>query len=220
MDMLQRVLEPEVMDDPDEANAYDQMDHAAVNQRFVDDLLATGNLAGELLDLGTGTARIPIMLCLRSNQPHITACDAATSMLALAQRHVAEYGLSHRIGLCREDAKRLSFADGQFDVVMSNSLIHHLAEPGQAIAELLRVVRPSGRIFIRDLMRPESDARIEQLVEQYAGQEPRTSRQLFRQSLAAALSLDEMRGLVAAHQLPTDQVRATSDRHWTWSTSV
>ena len=53
---LKRVLEPEVMDSVEEARDYDQMDHAAVNDVFVTDLLASGEIAGEVLDLGTGTA--------------------------------------------------------------------------------------------------------------------------------------------------------------------
>ncbi len=38
--MLSRVLEPEVMDTPEQASAYDAMDHSEVNRRFVDDVLA------------------------------------------------------------------------------------------------------------------------------------------------------------------------------------
>ncbi len=63
---MKRQLEPELMDSPAEAVAYDQMDHAEVNRRFVDDLLdAIGTTEGELtvVDLGTGTAQIPIELC-------------------------------------------------------------------------------------------------------------------------------------------------------------
>ena len=58
--MLNRVLEPEVMDDRDEAIAYDAMDHELVNRLFVDDLLGAGPIGIDCLDLGTGTALIPI----------------------------------------------------------------------------------------------------------------------------------------------------------------
>lgn len=64
--MLARTLEPEVMDTPEEALAYDSMDHADVNRVFVDDFLAADPEAGEILDLGTGTALIPIELCRRA----------------------------------------------------------------------------------------------------------------------------------------------------------
>ena len=100
--MLPRVLEPEVMDTPDEARDYDSMDHAEVNRRFVNDLLPhladyriprlaraprPGGGAKQslrLLDLGAGTAQIPIELCRRTDQVSIVAVDAARHMLNLA----------------------------------------------------------------------------------------------------------------------------------------
>ena len=64
---FQRVLEGEVMDTAEEASDYNAMDHAAVNRIFVDDLLRCPDeqLTGDILDLGTGTALIPIELCRR-----------------------------------------------------------------------------------------------------------------------------------------------------------
>ena len=61
--MIERVLEPEVMDDPKESLQYDEMDHLQVNQRFVDDMQKFAPVEGRVLDIGTGTARIPILLC-------------------------------------------------------------------------------------------------------------------------------------------------------------
>ena len=61
--MLPRVLETEAMDTSAEALDYDSMDHGEVNRVFVADLLAAGPPEGEILDLGTGTALIPIELC-------------------------------------------------------------------------------------------------------------------------------------------------------------
>ncbi|MCA9201957.1 MAG: SAM-dependent methyltransferase, partial [Planctomycetales bacterium] len=62
---LARQLEPEVMDTPEEAREYDEMDHSSVNQAFVADMLSSDFVVGDVLDLGTGTARIPIELCRR-----------------------------------------------------------------------------------------------------------------------------------------------------------
>src|SRR5947207_183966 len=80
---LVRVLEPEVMDTPEEARDYDAMDHSAVNRLFVDDLLAAGVVpataddqpVAEILDLGTGTALIPIELCRRCADCRVMAVD-------------------------------------------------------------------------------------------------------------------------------------------------
>ena len=104
--MLQRILEPEVMDSPAEARDYDSMDHAEVNWRFVEDFLAVVSKAEgkwqtaevlKVLDLGTGTAQIPIELCRRSDRVAVVAVDAARNMLAVATKNIAAAGLAARI---------------------------------------------------------------------------------------------------------------------------
>lgn len=216
-EMLQRILETEVMDDPQEAQLYDEMDHQAVNQKFVDDMLDLGGIAGRILDVGTGTAQIPIEICRRVDDCQIMACDLAISMLDIARRNIAVAGFEHRIRLHYADAKTLDCQDHNFDWVVSNSLIHHIPEPAPVIQHMIRVLRPGGRLFLRDLLRPDSQAAIEHLVQLYTGKEPSLSQQLFRQSLAAALSLDEIRQLASGYGFSPATVQVSSDRHWTWS---
>ncbi len=215
--MLERVLEPELMDDPDEAESYDAMDHAEVNRRFVEALLAAGPLGDDVLDLGTGTAQIPIELCSQQATCRVMASDAATCMLDVARYNLAVSGNEHRIQLHHGDSKQLGFDDSMFDAVISNSLIHHVAEPRCVLSEMLRVCKPAGRIFVRDLCRPESSEHVEQLVRLYAAQESPYNQQLFRQSLCAALTREEIRALVAEQGFAPETVQMTSDRHWTWS---
>ncbi len=215
--MIERILEPELMDDPEESLQYDAMDHSEVNQRFVADLLEAGLPGPDILDLGTGTARIPIELCQRSPECRVMASDAARSMLEIARINVAIAGLEHRIEFHLGDCKRLPFADRMFDGVISNSLLHHQPDPRPAIGEMVRVVRGGGRIFVRDLIRPEDTSTVEALVATYAGDEPEPARQLLRQSLYAALTVDEVREMVAPFGFSPDDVQRTSDRHWTWN---
>ena len=73
--------------------------------------------------------------------------------LALAARNVQGAGFQGRILLLRGDAKRLPFADASFGAVVSNSLVHHLPDPLAALAEMARVVRGGGWLFVRDLLR-------------------------------------------------------------------
>lgn len=215
--MLDRVLEPELMDDPDESQAYDEMDHAEVNRRFVADFLALGPPGDTVLDLGTGPARIPIELCAQHADCRVLGSDAAVSMLEIAKINIAVEGFEHRIRLHHGDSKRLDFADADFDSVISNSLLHHLPEPAVAIAEMVRVVRPGGRLFVRDLMRPRQANEVEALVKNYAGGETEECQQLLRQSLFAALTREELVEMVGQLGFAADTVQATSDRHLTWA---
>jgi len=214
--MLKRVLEPEVMDSPQEALDYDAMDHSEVNRGFVADLLAAGYAEGEVLDLGTGTAQIPIELCQQHDRAHVVAVDLSVSMLDLARGNVEVESLTDRILLDRVDGKSLPYEDGRFACVMSTSIVHHIPLPAAVLGEAVRVTAPGGLIFFRDLLRPPSKAQLDELVQSYAGEANAHQQQMFAESLHAALTVEEMQSLVTPLGCPAESVAATSDRHWTW----
>ncbi len=251
--MLLRILEPEVMDTAEDAHEYDAMDHSAVNAVFVTDFLAvfkthqqdparslqrpddSGLPSFTILDLGAGTAQIPIELARRAPHVHITAVDAAENMLVLARQNIAAAGLADRITPVLADAKCLretaisrdaealrsgaGFADATFDAVVSNSILHHIPKPRTVIAEAIRVTRPGGLLFHRDLARPNSEAELQHLVDTYAAGCTPYQRRLYTESLHAALAVKEMAELVTSFGVPANSVRMTSDRHWTWCAS-
>lgn len=214
--MLSRTLEPEVMDTAEEARDYDAMDHAAVNAVFADDFLTAWDGSVPILDVGTGTAQIPIALCRRDTRAEVLAIDLAEHMLSLGRANVRQAGLADRVRLECWDAKRLPCGDGVFGAVMSNSIVHHIPEPRAVLAEMARVVKPGGRLFVRDLLRPEDDATLARLVELYAGGANAHQQKMFADSLRAALTLGEVRALVIGLGLDPASVRQTTDRHWTW----
>ena len=218
--MLERVLEPEVMNDLQEAIEYHDMDFTEVNRAFVRDLLAFAaqedrTLGRDILDLGTGTARIPVELCLQAPSLRVMAADASSEMLELARYHIEINHMLDRIQLHRTDAKKLVFGPSFFDAVISNSLVHHLPQSEAFFAEALRVLRPGGLLFVRDLFRPASQEQVEALVAQHAGNESPRSQQLFRQSLQAALTTEELAKILAALGVDAQCIQMTSDRHWT-----
>jgi len=217
--MLDRVLEPEVMDTSEEAADYDAMDHAAVNWAFVTDFIRfNAKLRGPVLDVGTGTALIPIELARWVPGLAIVAIDAAAAMIKLAAANVKAAELFDRIATRLVNARTLPFADGEFPGVISNSIVHHIAEPEAVIAEMVRVCRrPGGVIFVRDLARPPDLATLEAQVETYAGNANAHQRKMFAASLHAALTVAEVQALVAAHGFAPGTVAMTSDRHWTWA---
>lgn len=222
--MLSRILEPEVMDSPQEAIDYDEMDHSAVNGLFAEDFLracAAGGaraLVRQVLDVGTGTARIPIEIVRRAADLKITAVDLAAHMLQFAQWNVIREGLTAAIKLEQVDAKSLPFPAESFDAVISNTILHHIPEPRGAFREMVRVLRPGGTLFVRDLLRPDDAATLDRLVATYAGEANERQQQMYRDSLHAALTLDEVRELLRDVSLPLAWARQTSDRHWTIAT--
>ena len=216
--MLDRILEPEVMDSAAEATAYDTMDHAAVNVQFVDDLVASGYpLQGPILDVGTGTARIPIVLCQQLPAVEVVAIDLSEQMLRLADRNIEAAGLIAQIKTEKIDAKKLPFQNTSFAAVISNSIAHHIPQPERAMAEAVRVTCGGGYLFWRDLIRPEGDQQVDCLVDRYVGRENSHQQALFADSLRAALTLEEVRDIVEGLGFDRLSVCMTSDRHWTWS---
>ena len=234
---LERILEPEVMDSEKEAQEYNDMDHSAVNQKYVQELLEFAQTAlgyageeqgdpddedefslGDVLDLGTGTALIPVELCKQHSECRVMAIDMAASMLDLAYYNIEAHSMTERINLAQVDAKKMSYEDAMFDTAISNSIIHHLADPLSSLREMARVTCEGGVIFVRDLMRPDDVETLDEIVQTYAGEESEYSKKLFRDSLHAALSLSEIREMVAQLGYDPESVQATSDRHWTWAT--
>ena len=112
--MLPRILEPELMDSVAEAVDYDSMDHTQVNRLFADDFLRLapeprGGSQTSVLDVGTGTAQIPIEICRRRNDLRVTAIDLAGHILQVAQRNINREGLSEKIRLDKSTPNRSRF---------------------------------------------------------------------------------------------------------------
>jgi ubiquinone/menaquinone biosynthesis C-methylase UbiE len=212
---MDRILEPEVMDTWLEATAYDAMDFTAVNTAFVTDAIALDPHAIKVLDIGTGTARIPILMCQQRPQYLVTGIDLAQSMLIIGQRNIEEAQLTQRIRLERVDSKRMPYPDLEFDMVISNSLVHHLPNPLSLFQEISRLVKIDGAILIRDLIRPDNDLIVNELVAKFGEDYDPRQQQLFHDSLKAALTLAEVQELIDRVGLAGVKLSQTSELHWT-----
>lgn len=209
---MKRVLEPEVMDTPEEADGYDAMDHTAPNESFVGRLMEL-DVFGEVLDIGTGPGHIPLLLCDRVPDVKVVGVDLAQTMLAHAKRHLAVSKHTSRIRYELADAKRLGFEDASFDSVYSNTILHHVPDPMPFLAEARRVLKPGGVLLIRDLYRPETEQDAINLVQLYASAENAYNQELFRASLCAALTPDELRDVAQQAGLADVTIVIDSDRH-------
>jgi ubiquinone/menaquinone biosynthesis C-methylase UbiE len=196
------------------------MDHGEVNRTFVDDLEA-GPLGPQVIDLGCGPAGIVIELCQRQESIQALAIDSEVEMLEIAKREIDIAGLLDQITLQQADACAMGeFEDAMADAVISNSLLHHLDQPSLGLQTAIRLLRDGGRLFIRDLCRPDTLEDTERFVSQYAGDENEIAQQLLRQSLFAALTLDEIQEIADGFNklglgISGEHVQMTSDRHWT-----
>lgn len=212
--MIPRVLEPELMDTWEDALEYDSMDFTDVNTAFAERAVELAPPSGRILDAGTGTARIPILILERQSDYDIVAIDLSENMLKIGQKNVRRAGMEGRINLRLLDAKNMPIADNSFDMTISNSLVHHLPEPFPFFVEIRRISKADAGLLIRDLNRPETEAEVEALVAKYAVDSSERQKKLYRDSLHASLTIEEVEELVRRSGLEGVEVVQSSDRHW------
>ncbi len=213
---MQRKPEPELMDDAKEADAYAAADFSAVNQAFVDRLLelASSRSLARAVDLGAGPADIDIRLAKARPAWRIAAVDAAPAMLNIARPAIARAGLAGQIELVLADAKATGLSGGAFDVILSNSIVHHVTGIDLFWEEVRRLAAPGATVFIRDLARPGSEEQAREIVMQYAGGESAILQEEYYRSLLSAYTTDEVRGQLDKACLGMLEVKMITDRHW------
>jgi len=155
---LPRKPEPEVMDSAEEAEVYASSAAEryldAIDNTLVEMVARLGFVSGRLLDLGCGPGNIALKLAKRFPEILVVGVDYAASMVRMAASSAATQGLSARTTFLSGDAKKIPFADQTFDMVLSNSVLHHLANPVAMLDEMRRVMKPHGLALLRDLRRP------------------------------------------------------------------
>jgi len=205
------------MADRAQARAYAEADFAEPNQLFVELFcrLHPTPFAGHALDLGCGPGDIPIRLARACPGARIDAVDGAEAMLDFGRAAVAaDADLAARIRwVCARLPSAAAVPASRYDAVLSNSLLHHLADP----LDLWRAVRQGGRagaaVLVMDLARPDDPAAVERLVAAHAADAPEVLQRDFRASLHAAYRVDEVREQLVAVGLGGLEVGMVSDRH-------
>jgi 2-polyprenyl-3-methyl-5-hydroxy-6-metoxy-1,4-benzoquinol methylase len=212
---MNRILEPELMNDPDQALIYAQEDFEQENQGFVDrfrDYFPDFS-EGHVFDLGCGPGDIPIRFARLFPSCRITGIDASAPMVRLAEDAVQQAGLSGRITFSCErfqDLAGVSIADA----AISNSLLHHVPNPLQFWHKLRLAVKPGSPVLVMDLLRPDSPEDAQAIVDRYASDAPDILRRDFYNSLLAAFTEDEIGAQLAQMNLTRLLIDVIDDRHW------
>jgi ubiquinone/menaquinone biosynthesis C-methylase UbiE len=102
-----------------------------------------------IVDVGCGPGDVTIGLCGDVGAAgHVLGLDASTAMLDVARRRAAEAGANAEFGV--GDAQALALPDGDMDACRSERMLQWVPAPERALAEMVRVVRPGGRVVIAD----------------------------------------------------------------------
>ena len=214
-DLPQRIPEPEPMNDAEEAQAYATADFSDVNQAFVDCLLTfVGPLEqADALDMGTGPGDIPLRVLRERGGWRITGVDVSEAMLDIARAAAEQAGAGGSLTFIQADAKGTPLPDASFDVIFSNSILHHVTETGRFWSEIARLARPGATVFLRDLARPAGADLARRIVQQYAGEESGLLQEEYYRSLLSAYTPEEVRSQLDAAGLTSLTVEKITDRH-------
>ena len=212
-----RILEPEVMDEAAEVKAYLGGVATAYLDRMDDTFIAAA-LCGlprlpklsrpprlpaqplRALDVGTGTGSLPVKLAQRMPGLRVVGVDRSRGMLSQARARARAADLSRRVSFKLANGRRLPFADGSFDLVVCNSVLHHIPDPAPVLDEISRVLRRGGACFIRDLRRPHPSV-IDRHIRHHGRYYRGTMLRLFADSVRAAFTESELRRIVARSHL-------------------
>jgi SAM-dependent methyltransferase len=214
---MQRTPEPELMDDEAQARAYAEADFHEPHDRFV--TLLRQRLAwladeGTALDLGCGPGDVTLRFARAFPSWTVDGLDGSAAMLRLGRAAVEAAGLGNRVSLLQAHLPAPAAPRASYDLVFSNSLLHHLREPMVLWQAVERWTAPGAGVFVMDLLRPPDRDEAERLQRLYAAGEPPVLQHDFFHSLLAAYRPDEVRAQLAAAGLAHFDVEVVSDRHF------
>lgn len=220
---MRRIPEPELMIEADQVRAYAEADFAEPHDHMVALLrerLADLPAAGVALDLGCGAGDISRRVANALPAWRVHGIDGSPAMLRIARDMTAAAGLADRITFEEVLLPAVPPAGIRYDLVFSNSLLHHLADPAVFWSALSDWAKPGGRVFVMDLLRPATRATAEEFVRLYAADEPEVLQTDFFNSLLAAFEADEIETQLADAGLGQLRVEVVSDRHCiVWGTT-
>lgn len=146
---------------------WDELREAAFGEAFATEALAA-LLPREwtVADIGTGTGFL--LPALADNFARVIAVEPATTMLECARQRVADSGATN-VAIHEGDLDRLPIEDHTCDLVIACLVLHHVDEPGRALSEMHRVVKPGGRILVIEQQAHENQAFYEMMQDRWWG---------------------------------------------------
>jgi len=214
---MDRVAEPELMLDAEQARAYASADFEEPHSRFIDLLrrrLIDLPPSGSALDLGCGPGDISFRFVRAFPRWYVDALDGSPAMVELGRRAAGRSGLETRVRFHEASLPRDAPPRRSYDLIFSNSLLHHLRDPRVLWSSARRWSGATALVFVMDLIRPESRGRASELVDRYAGDEPEILRTDFHNSLLAAYRPSEVRDQLRQESLHHLEIEVVSDRHF------
>ncbi len=214
---MERIPEAELMDEPEQALAYARADFSEPHDQFVAlfrERFANTLPGNNVLDLGCGPGDICRRFARAYPDCRVHGIDASEAMLTLARAETKAQALDSRIEYFLGYLPGARLPRPHYDILMSNSLLHHLRDPATLWQSILDYSRPRSIVFVMDLLRPDDRAKAARLRETYAANEPEVLQKDFFNSLLAAYRPEEVSLQLGLRGIERLRVEVVSDRHF------
>jgi len=134
---------------------YDQMQKRFRDKGWIETkaIIKSGITKGAALEVGCGPGYLGLEWLKHTNGTTLTGLDISADMIAVARRNAGEYGLVGRTEYIKGSGAAMPFGDSRYDAVFSNGSLHEWSDVQQTVAEMRRILKPSGRLFLSDLRR-------------------------------------------------------------------
>jgi ubiquinone/menaquinone biosynthesis C-methylase UbiE len=148
------------------ADEWDSLRIGYFGEAVRDAAIARAYLRPEMVvaDVGSGTGFMAAGLAPLVSQ--VYAVDGSAAMLESSRRNLCKFGnIEHRVA----DGAALPFEDASLDAVFANMYLHHCPDPQASIAEMVRVLKPGGRLVITDMDEHDHAWMREEMADQWLG---------------------------------------------------
>jgi ubiquinone/menaquinone biosynthesis C-methylase UbiE len=125
-----------------------------IYRRFADNIVELNFTGKRVLDIGTGTGLLALVLAQKHPDWQLTGIDISEDMLKIARETAARNELAGNTEFRQSPAEALPFPGGTFDLVVSNASLHLWKDPVKVFDEMARVAGPGGYCLIWDNLRP------------------------------------------------------------------
>jgi len=188
----------------------------ALRKVFDDDALRTRAIASlvpaglRVADIGTGTGILALELSRIGLD--VVAIDHSPRMLEAARAKLDEAG-GERVELRQGEASALPLRDGEVDAAFAHMVLHYLPSPGEAVAEMARVVKPGGKVVVVDFVAHDHEWMRQELGVHWLGFDTRDVERWLDDAGLTEFRIDSQAGLSAVRDLPATFVASGSRPH-------